>query len=282
MYHISSQMMGKSAAYVSPAVVTCHDLITFEVKSNHPRFTQYLRRKHLKALSQAAAVIFVSEHTKNDFLSQFDYEERNTAVIYHGASDIFHPRDRLLSREELGLPMGQPIILYVGTEAPRKNVETLLRTVYKIKKQAPDIILVRIGGQGRRSRELVAELGLEKHILYFRNLPEVKLAKFYNAADVFFFPSLYEGFGLPALEALKSGCSVVASNTTSIPEITGDAAILHHPLDVDAFVDSIETLLSNKSMREEYRRKGIERAMHFSWEKTAYKTLEIYRKILET
>lgn len=178
--------------------------------------------------------------------------------------------------------MNRPIVLYIGSEAPRKNIETLLSSIHRVKKQIPDILLVRVGTQKKRSRNLIEKLCLEKNILYFNNQLEEALAKFYNAADMFVFPSLYEGFGLPALEALKSGCPVVASNATSIPEITGDAAILHHPLDVDAFVDSIETLLSNKSMREEYRRKGIERAMHFSWEKTAHETLEIYRKILET
>ena len=251
------------------------------MKSNHPRFNQYFRRKHLVALTDASAIIFVSEHTKNDFLSQFDYKEEDTAIIHHAASDIFHPRDKLLSRQELDLPLDPPIILHVGSEAPRKNVETLLCTIYKMKKQTPDIILVRVGAQGRKSRELVAELSLEKNIVYFKNIPEGTLAKFYNAADVFFFPSLYEGFGFPALEALKSGCPLIASNATCIPEITGEAALLHHPLDVDAFVASIEKVLSNKSIREEYRRKGIERAKHFSWENSARKTLEIYRKILE-
>lgn len=281
LYHISSQMMGKSVRFVSPAVVTCHDLIPFKMRSNHPGFNQYFRRKHLGALTDAAAIIFVSEHTKNDFLSRFDYKEENTAVIHHAASDVFYPRDRLSSRQALGLPLDPPIILYVGSEAPRKNVETLLHAVYKIKKQTQDIILVRIGAQGKKSRELAANLNLEKNILYFKNVPEEALAKFYSAADLFFFPSLYEGFGLPALEALKSGCPLIASNATSLPEITEEAALLHHPLNVDAFVASIEKILSNKSIRDEYRSKGIERAKHFSWENSARKTLEIYKKILE-
>ncbi len=281
LYHISSQMMGRSAVFQSPVVVTCHDLISYKVKSNHPRLNQYLRRKQVAALTQATAIIFISQHTRDDFLSLFDYPGRNISVIPLAASDLYQPRDKITCRTELGLPLERPIILHVGAEAYRKNIPVLLRAVHSVKKQVPDILLIRIGPQRKRSRELVKKLRLEKNVLYLGKRTEQDLVKYYNAADLFVFPSIYEGFGLPAIEAMKSGCPLVASNATSIPEITGDAAILHHPEDVDAFADSILTILDSKSIREEYSRRGIERAKQFSWQNTARKTLDVYRSILE-
>ncbi|UCD38131.1 MAG: glycosyltransferase, partial [Fidelibacterota bacterium] len=192
LYHMSSQMMGRSLKYISPAIVTCHDMIAFRVKANHPAFTEHMRRKHLAELRRAKAIIFISRHTRDDFLSLFDYREKDTAVIHHAAGDHFQPRDKKSSRKALELPKDRPIILHVGSEAPRKNIATLLYALHQIKQQIPAILFIRIGSQGRRSRELTARLRLEENISYFKNQPEEKLAKFYNAADVFVFPSTYE------------------------------------------------------------------------------------------
>lgn len=282
LYHVASQMMGRSVHYVSPSIVTCHDVIAFRMTSNHPLLNRSLQKKHLRALTKADRIIFISKCTKDDFLSVFDYKEENTNVIYHAASDVFQPRNKRSCRAELGLPLDRPMVLYVGSEAPRKNIKTLLRSIYKVKKQAPEILLVRIGQQRKMSRILVEKLGLEENILYLKNLSEETLAKSYNAADVYVSPSLYEGFGLPILEALKSGCPVIASNVSSLPEITGGAAILHPPLDVDAFAGSIETMLDSQSVRDDYAARGILRAEQFTWQIAAQKTLNIYRQILGT
>ena len=282
LYHISSQMMGNSVRYVSPTVVTCHDVIPLRVKSNYSTLTRHLRARHISSLLQASRLIFISKHTKTDFLSQFDYKEESTHVIPHGASDAFQPRDKAACREGLKLSLERPIILHVGTEERRKNTETLLRIIHSLKKQDPAVLLIRIGGQSSRSRRLIQKLNIEDNILYVQNQSEEALAQFYNAADVFVFPSTYEGFGLPVLEALKSGCPVVASNATSIPEITGNAAILVHPRDTVGFANSIETVLNDTSLQIRMSEKGIEQARPFSWKKVAEKTLGMYQKILDT
>lgn len=282
LYHISSQMMGNSVRYVSPTVITCHDIIALRVRSNYSELARYLRAKHIASLVNASGIIFISEHTKNDFLTQFDYKEENTSVIHHGVSDTFQPRDKEVCREELRLPLNRPIILHIGTEEARKNTETILRAIHTLRKQDPAVLLVRIGGQSSRSRKLIEKLGLEKNTLYIQNQSELSIAHFYNAADVFVFPSTYEGFGLPVLEAMKSGCPVIASNATSIPEITGDAAVLLNPRDVNGFTKSIETILDDASLQIQMSKKGIERAHQFNWRKTALKTLDVYWKILNT
>lgn len=282
LYHISSQMMGKSTRYISPAVVTCHDIISFKCKSNHSFMSRYLRRKSLEAITKARFIIFNSNYTKNDFLNYFNYEEDKTSVVYLGASDIFQRRDKFQSRKKLNLPLDRPIVLNVGTEGHRKNIKTMIYSINKIKTNIPNILFIRLGRQRKLSRRLIEKLDLKENILYVkRNQSEERVAEFYNAADVFIFTSTYEGFGLPVLEALKSGCPVVASNASSIPEITGSAAILHNPLDVEAFATSIETIINNKNISDEYANKGIKQSKYFSWEITAKKTLQIYKCILE-
>jgi len=281
LYHLSSQMMARSVVYQSPAVVTCHDLISFKVKSNHSRLSQYIRKKQIMTLNRAAAIIFISQHTRNDFHALFDSWDGIEAVIPQAASELYQPRDKIACREELGLPATRPIVLHVGSESDRKNIPVLFRAVLLAKKQVPDILLIRIGHQRTTSRRLVEKLGLEKNILYVRKLPEEDLAKYYNAADVFVFPSYYEGFGLPAVEAMKSGCPLVAGDATSIPEIVGDAAILHHPMDVESFTQSILMILNSKSLQEKYSQAGIEQAGQFNWQNTALQTLDLYRRILE-
>ena len=281
LYHISSQMMGNSAKYISPAVVTCHDLISIVLKSNQPKLAQYLRAKQIPGIRKAVVLIFISEFTKNNFLSLFDYKEENTTVIPHGVNEIFQPGDKISSRSSLGLPLDRPIILHVGSEEPRKNIKTLLYIIQKLKKQFPTILLVRIGAQSARSQRLIKKLCLEENVCYFQNQSESALAKFYNATDVFVFPSLFEGFGLPVLEALKSGCPVVASNAASLPEITGDAIKLLDPEDVDGFAQAVETILSNPTFQSQLVATGLERSKQFSWKKTAEKTLDVYRKVLE-
>ncbi len=282
LYHISSQMMGKSVQYVSPAVVTCHDIIPFKRKSSHSFISQHLRRKSLKAITRAKYIIFNSNYTKKEFLNHFNYNVEKTAVIHLGVSNIFQPRDKFQIRKKLNLPLNRPIVLHVGSEEHRKNVKTIIYSINKIKRQMPDILFIRLGRQRKQSRRLIEKLDLKENVFYVkRNQPEERVAEFYNAADVFAFPSTYEGFGLPVLEALKSGCPVVASSASSIPEITGDAAILHNPLDVEAFATSIETIINNKNISGEYAKKGIEQSKYFSWEITAKKTIQIYKRILE-
>lgn len=281
LYHLASQMMGASTRHATPAVVTVHDLIALRLRSNHSGLSTWLRRRHFVPLRAARGLLFISEFTRQDFLSEFDYPEERTTVVHHGVGAGFTPRDRAASRETLRLGPEQPVLLHVGSEERRKNVETLLRAVALLVKDRPDLLLLRVGGKSRRTQRLIARLRLERHVRYLSSLSESQLASCYSAADAFVFPSYFEGFGLPVLEAMRSGCPVVAARATSVPEITGTAAILFEPMDVAGLSKILEGLLSDRVLQEDLHRRGMERAAEFTWARAARQTAEAYQRALD-
>lgn len=280
LYHFSSQMMGAGVRHVSPAVVTVHDLIALRLGSNHPGLSTWLRRRHFTPLGRARGLLFTSEYSRRDYLSLFDYPEERTTVVHHGVSPAFAPRDRRASRATLGLDPTRPILLHVGSEERRKNVETLLHALAQLVKGRPDLLLLRIGPRSSRSRRLITRLGLERNVQYRSSLPELQLAACYSAADLFVFPSYFEGFGLPVLEAMRSGCPVVAARATSVPEIAGHAAVLFEPMDADGLSKILEGLLADPVLRDDLRRRGLVRAAEFTWARAARQTADAYHRAL--
>lgn len=280
LYHISSQMMGQSVRFVNPAIATCHDLIAYEHADNLKKIKQWIQRKHIKALRQASGLIFISEHSKNSFLRYFDYPDEKTVVIYHGTSSVFHPRDKSACRAELELPEEIPIIIAVGSESERKNLPVTLQVIQKLRSTFPDVLLIRIGGQSRFSREYLKANKLEENVCYKKHIPEETLAKYYNAADLLIFPSTYEGFGLPVIEAMSSGLPVITSNVTSLPEIVGDTRQIHNPMDVESFASRAEQILTSKWLYAELSEKNLNRAKNFTWDTVARQTVKFYREIL--
>ena len=283
LYHVTSQMMGASVRHVGKAVVTVQDLVAFRYPRNHPWISTRIRAGHFDALRRAAAIIFPSEFSRNDFLSRFDYPAHNAFVVPLGAGDPFRPAYRTHARASLDLPPERPIVLHVGSEEPRKNVETLLRALPRVAAAAPDVQLVRIGGRSHRATRLIRQLGLGAAVRYVHDVSDDVLALWYAAADVFVFPSLLEGYGLPVLEALRCGCPVIAANTSSIPEITGgrDAAVLlDDPRDADALAAVITRLLRDPAQRAQLRKRGLTRAESLSWRNTAELTAAVYEHAL--
>jgi len=168
-------------------------------------------------------------------------------------------------------------------DKPTKNIPTLIKAFYKLKKAMNDVKLIKIGSYEWKSERikilnLIKHLNLEKDVLFFENVSEEILPLFYNASDVFVFPSLYEGFGLPVLEAMACGCPVIASNKASIPEVVGDAGILVEP-DEDSLFNSMFNLLKDENLRKEFSKKGLEQAKKFSLEKECEETLKIYKNL---
>ena len=281
LYHATSQMMGASARHVAPAVVTVHDVIAARLARNHVGLAAVLRRRHLAAVTAARHLIFVSEHSRREFLGLYDYPPERCAVIHHGVDPAFVPGDRASARAALGVPAGRPVLLHVGSEERRKNVETLLAALAGLVRRRRDVLLVRVGGGSARSRRMIARLGLGARVRYCSDLAEGDLLRWYRAADAFIFPSLYEGFGLPVLEALACGCPVVAANRTSVPEITGDAALLvAEPLDPHALATAIERVLDDAGLAAALAAAGPRRAAAFTWPGAAARTLEVYRSAL--
>jgi glycosyltransferase involved in cell wall biosynthesis len=278
LYHVTSPLMGATVRRVAPCVVTVHDVIPARLPGNAGWLRTLVRRRHLRAVPAAQGLIFDSAHARQEFLSFYEYPVERTAVVPLAAGDGFVPGDRAAAREALGLPAAGPILLHVGAEEPRKNIGTLLEAVRLLRARYPDVLLLRVGPMRSRTRRRVARLGLGEHVRYRGGVSEADLVRHYQAADAFVFPSVYEGFGLPVLEALACGCPVVAGDATSVPEITGAAALLVDPRDADAFARAIGRVLEDSSLAGALRAGGPVRAAAFSWERVARETLAAYRR----
>ena len=283
LYHVTSQMMGASVRHVGRAVVTVQDLVAFRYPRNHPWISTRIRAGHFEALRRAAAIIFPSEFSRKDFLARFRYPEQDAFVVPLGAGDPFRPAYRAHARAKLNLPPDLPLLLHVGSEEPRKNVETLLRALPRVATAVPNVQLVRIGGRSHRASRLIRRLNLGEAVRYVHDVSDDILALWYAAADVFVFPSLLEGYGLPVLEALRCGCPVIAANTSSIPEITGGreaAVLLDDPRDAEALAAAIARVLRDPAQRAQLRERGLKRADALSWGNTAKQTAAVYEHAL--
>jgi len=281
LYHVTSQMMGQSVRHVGPAVVTVHDLVALRYPGNHPWLSTQIRKRHIAALQRAAAIIFPSEFSRHDFLTRFSYPAQHTFVTPWGTGDPFRPANRSSARAALGVPPNRPLLLHVGSEEPRKNVETLLRALPLVAARVPEVLLIRVGGRSHRAGRLISRLKLERHVRYEPDVSDATLALWYAAADALVFPSLLEGFGLPLLEALRCGCPVVAANTSSIPEVTGDAAALvDDALDPEELAAAITRVLEDPAWRDQLAQRGLSRAAGFTWRLAAERTAAVYEHVL--
>lgn len=293
--HLTSQNLASAVAFKAPKhlIITAHDLITFAFR-NKPEFTGYLKSYDrifdnlaVHGLKKASFLIAVSENTRQDLIRFTSYPGERIKVIYEGVdhkkfyqkplSPDFYQR---YSLEEV------PYLLYVGSEDPRKNLKRLIEAFAQVIEKVPEARLLKVGAarfQQERQHLLdyIDRLGLTSKIKFVDQVSDDDLSYFYNLASVFVFPSLYEGFGLPVLEAMACGTPVICSNTSSLPEIVGEAAITINPYSVDEIATALELVLSDSALRETLRQGGLERASQFTWEKTAQETIEVYKKVLE-
>jgi glycosyltransferase involved in cell wall biosynthesis len=174
----------------------------------------------------------------------------------------------------------KPFVLFVGTLKSHKNVPALLDAMERVRRRGLDHELVLAGKKDKRSGELLSRISRLSWVRVLGEVTDPALCCLYNLADLFVLPSFREGFGLPVLEAMACGAPVICSNRSSLPEIAGDAALFFDPLRVDALEELIYNVLINRELREKMSKAGMDRARHFSWEKTAQKTLEVYRRVL--
>jgi glycosyltransferase involved in cell wall biosynthesis len=175
------------------------------------------------------------------------------------------------------------MILFVGTLEPRKNLATLLKAYALLRKKAQPPRLIIGGARGWHHEQVfsvVEELGLIEDVIFPGYIPREELPLWYNAANLFIYPSLYEGFGLPLLEAMACGTPVITSNISSLPEVVDGAGILVDPSSVEDMAEAMWQVLSDSSLRAEMRRKGLARAREFSWRKTAQRTVEVYEQAM--
>lgn len=269
-----------------PAVLTVHDLIPLRLPRQSTLQARLLFRWTMAlALRTVHQVVAVSEATRRDLLRWFRVPAGRVTVIPEAADPAFFPRPPAeieTVRRRYGLP--DSFVLYVGSNKPHKNLPRLVEAWAQITEHGIRNTLVLAGPWDPRypePRRRAEQLGLE-NVRWLGPVPEADLPALYSAATLFVFPSLYEGFGLPVLEAMACGVPVVCSDTSSLPEVAGDAALRVNPTDVEALAAAIERALADEALRADLRATGLERARQFTWEAVAQKTLGVYRQMWHT
>ena len=269
-------------------VLTLHDLTPILFPEMHTRETNLTWKSSLKFIKNRTNVMICdSISTKNDCIKLLNIPEKRLRVIPLSADEQYKPlKNKKQIHDELKQEynIDTPFILFVGTLEKRKNVPTLLKSFYKLKKCKIEHKLVIVGGKGWKYTkifDLIEELNLKDDVIFTDYVTDEYLVKLYNAADLFVYPSLYEGFGLPPLEAMACGCPVITSNTSSLPEVVGDAGIMIDPNDIDSLTESMHKILTDNELRKEMSRKSLERAGMFSWKKTAKETWDVYEDALK-
>jgi glycosyltransferase involved in cell wall biosynthesis len=276
-------------AWPGPSVVTVYDLSFVRYPGGfRPANRIYLRLITRVACRRARRVIAISESGKAEIGAAFGLDPARIDVAQPGVGEAFGPLppDEVRAfRAAQGLP--ERFILYLGTIEPRKNLETLLHAYAHLPQRADGVGLVIAGGRGwlyERVFGLIEQLGLAGQVITAGYVEGESLPMWYNAATVFAYPSLYEGFGLPVIEAVACGTPVVASHSTSLPEAVGPeedrGGLLAPPTDVEAWVGALSRLLDDAALREELGERGRARAARFTWQATAQKVAASYRRAL--
>lgn len=287
VYHIPQNGIGLSENISCKKVVTIHDLIPYVLPETVGRgYLLKFLKEMPKIIDLADGIITVSECSKRDILKFFPIDESKIFVTPLAADSKYKPLEKSMCRNKIKneYQIEKPFVLYIGGFSPRKNVSSLITAFSKIHKNLEkDYDLVIVGANKDDSallKQLSQNLDISSNIKFTGFVPEDLLPIFYNACDVFVYPSLYEGFGLPPLEAMSCGTPVITSDISSIPEVVGDGGILINPFDMENLMYSLEALLNDESIQEELSAKALERASNFSWEKTSEKTVEAYKKIM--
>ena len=264
-----------------PRVVTVHDLAFHLFPEQYPgRKQRYLRAMTRLSVQRAARVIAVSEATRQDIIRLYDADPERVVTVPNGVGDEMRPlgADEVAAfRARQGLT--GPTLLFLGTLQPRKNLETLLRAWARTAGETGWQLVV-AGAAGWHHEpifDLARELGIADAVRFVGFVPPEDLPLWHNAADAFVYPSLYEGFGLPLLEAMACGTPVVTSETPALREVVGNAGLIVGPRDVPALAQALLQLAREPELREELAARGLRRASEFSWRRTAAETAAVYR-----
>lgn len=272
-----------------PMVVTIYDLSFIHYPERFPVLQRwYLHWQTGWSCRHARQLVAISEDGKRDIGQQFHVHPSRISVVYPGVDTHF----RLLPasvverfREQKELPA--QFILHIGTLQPRKNIPTLLRAFAELRQYDPrryaQLGLVLVGGKGWFYKEIFAQveqLGLASYVKFAGYVPDDELPLWYNAGTILVFPSVYEGFGLPIVQAMACGTPVIAANTSAIPEVAGNAALLFDPHDVGTLTNHLQTLLAHDDLRATLRQKGLEQAQKFSWAESGHQLFHVYHQAL--
>lgn len=274
-----------------PTIVTIHDAIPLRLPlyRSGARVEAYMRLV-ASAAHKATMIITVSQHAKEDIMDALHLPAERIRVIYEAAGDEYVPitDTAILAAARARYGIGEQYIFYLGGLDSRKNVLQLVRAFAQLYRQLenPQLQLFISGNPAKQKgpffpdpRPIAAELGISDQVIY-RFVEEADKAAIYSGASLFVYPSMYEGFGLPPLEAMSCGAPVVCSDRTSLPEVVGDAALCVDPDDTQALAEAMRRVLTDTTLRDDLRARSIQRAAQFSWHKTAEETLSVYEEAL--
>jgi glycosyltransferase involved in cell wall biosynthesis len=233
---------------------------------------------------RADHVITVSEFSANDLVSLYGVPRSKITVVYQSPSSVFKPRDKGTAKTQLERRYGIacPFILYVGRLQARKNLVRVVEAFACLRKQHPDLKLVLVGKADLGHQQLVARVGelkLRDSVIFPGYVPSDDLPLFYNVAEIFIFPSIFEGFGLPVMESMASGVPTITSNGACLAEVAGNGALLVDPLSVDSIAEAMKRVLEDASLRRELIERGLQRSACFSTARFTAKILDVYKSL---
>jgi glycosyltransferase involved in cell wall biosynthesis len=283
LYHSTYYLMPYSMRL--PTVLTFYDLIPLQHPATVSRRARTLFRLTMgMALSVSAQVVSISEAARRDLLARFKLPPEKVTTTPLAADARFCPQSPgELARVRAAYDLPGKMVLFVGINKPHKNLVRLVEAFGRLLEQGSRATLVLAGPWDERypeAKEAAARLPAGDSVRFLGPVADADLPALYAAATVFVLPSVYEGFGLPVLEAMACGAAVACSNTSSLPEIAGEAALLFDPYDVESIASAIGRLLDDGALRRRMVQAGLEQAARFTWEKTAAQTLDVYRKLV--
>ena len=293
--HFTTQMMALLFSIqpdLEKVVISVHDIIPYMMRDDpeqnvyHHFYDRWIDNQAMQNIRKADRILVVSNFTGRMLIEKLDCPQDKIRVVHNAVDhEVFHP---ILKTDDVcaryGLSKEYRYLLYVGSENPRKNLYRLIQAFGEIKRKMPEVKLIKVGKpeylqQYALLKYQIHSAGLDEDVLWLGSVPNDDLAGLYSAVDAFVFPSLYEGFGLPPLEAMACGTPVICSDTTSLPEVVGEAAVTVNPYDTDSWVAAIERVLCDDDLQKELRSRGLARAAQFTWDRTIQQTIEVYDEV---
>lgn len=287
IYHVPQNGVGLPSDKNCKFVITLHDVIPYRMpKTVSDRYLKIFSECIPKIVSLCDAIITVSNFSKKDIVKSFNFPENKIYVTHLASEDIYKPMDKRISKyiARKYYSITEDYILYVGGFSPRKNILGLIDSFSKLislyKKPLYLVIAGRKGESYATYKEHTERLNISDKVLFPGFISIEHLPYIYSGAELFVYPSFYEGFGLPTIEAMACGVPVITSNTTSLPEVVGKGALLVDPLNKTSLCDCMLNVLSDNTLRNKLIFSGMKRASELSWEKTIKNTINIYNKII--
>lgn len=288
LYHVPQNGIGLPYDKKCPFVITLHDIIPCkmpETVSNN--YLSIFQQEMPRILPLCDGIITVSNHSKKDIVENFNFPPEKIFVTHLAAEEVYIPLNKQYCKKliEKEYNIGGNFILYIGGFSPRKNIIGLIESFYCLKKSTKNNLKLVIAGTHGTSYEIYKQrvnfLNIQEDVLFPGFISLNHMPYLYNACELFVYPSFYEGFGLPPLEAMACGIPVITSNLTSIPEIVQDSCLLINPYDIEALSTAMAEILENTKLKESLILKGLTRSKEFTWKKTAATTLNAYESILK-